>query len=364
MNTPAPLEVQPVVPYAQSLAAFVQLGRVFRHFAQGDPWPGHFCGLGQVEFDEFDALVKRSRQRNGWFTEENVRHALGGLAALLEENALTSWAAAYPELGVARGPVRTVGLVLAGNIPMVGFHDVLCVLLSGHRARIKCSSDDAELIPATIALLEIFAPGIVGQAMVTDGKLTDIDAVIATGSTNTSRYFEHYFGHLPRIVRKGRVSVAVLDGNETEAELQGLGEDLFRYFGLGCRNVSKLYVPRDYDLDRVFRAIFPWQEIVNHHKYANNYDYNRAIWLLDQAPILENGFVVFKEETALSSPVAAVYYERYDERSAVNRVLEELADRIQCVVGHGHVPFGAAQCPGPGEYADGVDTLRFLLDLK
>jgi hypothetical protein len=241
---------------------------------------------------------------------------------------------------------------------------VLCVLLSGHRARIKCSSDDAELIPATIALLEIFAPGIVGQAMVTDGKLTDIDAVIATGSTNTSRYFEHYFGHLPRIVRKGRVSVAVLDGNETEAELQGLGEDLFRYFGLGCRNVSKLYVPRDYDLDRVFRAIFPWQEIVNHHKYANNYDYNRAIWLLDQAPILENGFVVFKEETALSSPVAAVYYERYDERSAVNRVLEELADRIQCVVGHGHVPFGAAQCPGPGEYADGVDTLRFLLDLK
>ncbi|MCC7501331.1 MAG: acyl-CoA reductase, partial [Flavobacteriales bacterium] len=184
------------------------------------------------------------------------------------------------------------------------------------------------------------------------------------GSTNTSRYFEHYFGHLPRLVRKGRVSVAVLDGTETDSELKDLGEDLFRYFGLGCRNVSKLYVPRDYDLDRVFGAIFPWQDIVNHNKYANNYDYNRALWMLDRVPILENGFVVFKEESALASPVAAVYYERYDDINVVGRSLEAQAEQIQCVVGHGHVPFGAAQCPGPGEYADGVDTLWFLLGLK
>lgn len=361
---PVTPNARPIVPYAQRVAAFVQLGRVFHLFATRAPWPGHACGLDQAEYAEFDGLIKRARQRNGWFTEENVRHALGGLSVMLQEETLKAWLSGYPELEQPRDVVRKVGLVLAGNIPMVGFHDVLCVLLSGHNARIKCSSDDAELIPATINMLEHFAPGIASQAQVTVGKLTEVEAVIATGSTNTSRYFEHYFSHLPRLVRKGRVSVAVLDGTETDAELKDLGEDLFRYFGLGCRNVSKLYVPRDYDLDRVFGAIFPWQDIVNHNKYANNYDYNRALWMLDRVPILENGFVVFKEERSLASPVAAVYYERYDDISAVERSLEAQAAQIQCVVGHGHVPFGAAQCPGPGEYADGVDTLRFLLDLK
>lgn len=361
---PVTSNARPTVPYAQRVAAFVQLGRVFHLFAASAPWPGHACGLDQAEYEEFDALIRRARQHNGWFTEENVRHALGGLSVMLQEETLKAWLAAYPELERPRSVARTVGLVLAGNIPLVGFHDVLCVVLSGHRARIKCSSDDAELIPAAINMLEHFAPGIAAQAEVTMGKLTDVEAVIATGSNNTSRYFEHYFGHLPRLVRKGRVSVAVLDGTETEAELKDLGEDLFRYFGLGCRNVSKLYVPREYDLDRVFGAIFPWQDIVNHNKYANNYDYNRALWMLDRVPILENGFVVFKEETALASPVAAVYYERYDDVKAVERSLEVQAEQIQCVVGHGHVPFGSAQCPAPGEYADGVDTLGFLLDLK
>ena len=361
---PVTPNARPTVPYAERVAAFVQLGRVFHHFATSAPWPGHACGLDEGEYEEFDALIRRARQRNGWFTVENVRHALGGLSVMLQAETLKAWLAAYPELEQPRSAVRTVGLVLAGNIPMVGFHDVLCVVLSGHRARIKCSSDDVELIPATINMLEHFAPGIAEQAEVTMGKLIGVEAVIATGSNNTSRYFEHYFGHLPRLVRKGRVSVAVLDGTETAAELKDLGEDLFRYFGLGCRNVSKLYVPRDYELDRVFGAIFPWQDIVHHHKYANNYDYNRALWMLDRVPILENGFVVFKEEAALASPVAAVYYERYDDVTAVERSLEAQADQVQCVVGHGQVPFGSAQCPGPSEYADGVDTLRFLLDLK
>jgi len=347
----------------QRVAAFVQLGRVVRHVSASDPWPGHACGLGEAEYDSLDELVRQAPIRNGWATEENVRHALAGLADMLERPALEAWLAQYPELGQER-PAKLVGLVLAGNIPMVGFHDVLCVVLSGHRARIKCSSDDPALIPAAIGILDHFAPGIAAQAMVSTEKLTGIDAVIATGSTNTSRYFEHYFGHLPRIVRKGRVSVAVLDGSESAEELEALGVDIFRYFGLGCRNVSKLFIPRDYDLDNVFRAIFPWKDIVNHNKYANNYDYNRALWMLDRAPILENGFVVFKEEASLASPVAAVYYERYDDPRAVAEALKAQADHIQCIVGHGHVPFGAAQCPGPGEYADGVDTLRFLMDLK
>lgn len=350
-------------PLAQRVAAFVQLGVLFRHFAAGEPWPGHACGLAEGEYRAFDALIRQAHLRNGWATEENVRHALGGLAAMLDQRKLEAWLSAYPELRAPRTP-RTVGLILAGNIPLVGFHDVLSVVLSGHRARIKCSSDDPELIPAAIGLLDHFAPGIADQAVVTTGKLTGIDAVIATGSTNTARYFEHYFGHLPRIVRKGRVSVAVLDGSETAEELAALGEDIFRYFGLGCRNVSKLYVPRDFDLDRLFGAIFPWKDLVLHKKYANNYDYHRALWMLDRAPFLENGFALLKEDTALASPVSAVYYERYDDRAAVEASLAAQADQIQCIVGHGHLPFGEAQCPGPGDHADGVDTLRFLLDLR
>ncbi len=350
-------------PLAQRVAAFVQLGGLFRLFAGGAPWPGHGCGLAEAEYTAFDDLVRRAHLRNGWATEENVRHALGGLAHLLEEKALHDWLTAYADLDAPRTP-RTVGLILAGNIPLVGFHDVLCVVLSGHRARIKCSSDDPELIPAAIGILEHFAPGIAQQAVVSTDKLTGIDALIATGSTNTARYFEHYFGHLPRIVRKGRVSVAVLDGMETAEELAALGEDIFRYFGLGCRNVSKLYVPRDFDLDRLFGAIFPWKDIVHHKKYANNYEYHRALWMLDRAPFLENGFALLKEDTALASPVSAVYYERYDDRAAVESALAGQADHVQCIVGHGHLPFGQAQRPGPGEYADGVDTLRFLLDLR
>ncbi len=349
-------------PLAQRVAAFVQLGGLFRLFATGAPWPGHACGLAEAEHMAFDDLIRRAHLRNGWATEDNVRHALGGIASMLEPTVLHHWLKAYPDVEGLRA-ARTVGLILAGNIPLVGFHDVLCVVLSGHRARIKCSSDDPELIPAAIAMLDHFAPGIAGQAVVTTDKLTGIDALIATGSTNTARYFEHYFGHLPRIVRKGRVSVAVLDGSESPEELAALGEDIFRYFGLGCRNVSKLYVPRDFDLDRLFGAIFPWKDIVHHKKYGNNFDYHRALWMLDRVPFLENGFVVLKEEQALASPVAAVYYERYDDLTAVERALAEQAQHIQCVVGHGHIPFGTAQHPGPGDYADGVDTMRFLLDL-
>jgi hypothetical protein len=363
VSTPTPPEVRPVPTLEQRIAAFAQLGRVFRHVAANDPWPGHACGLGEAEYDAFNALVEKAHLRNGWATEENVRHALGGLATMLDRDALNAWLAAYPELGRPR-EAKVVGLVLAGNIPLVGFHDVLCVVLSGHLARIKCSSDDPELIPAAIRVLDHFAPGIAERAVVGQAKLTGIDALIATGSTNTARYFEHYFGHLPRIVRKGRVSVAVLDGTETGEELAALGEDIFRYFGLGCRNVSKLYVPVDYDLDHVFRAIFPWKDIVNHNKYGNNFDYYRALWMLDLAPFLENGFVVLKEEKALASPVASVFYERYASEAEVEQALAAQADHIQCVVGHGHVPFGSAQSPGPGEYADGVDTMRFLLDLR
>ena len=357
------------MPLDDRVAAFVQLGRLFALFGAGQPWPGHSCGLSEVEYASFDESVQRAKSRNGWFTEENVRHMLRSLSGMLEPAALNAWLSGYEDLVGGRTTdnrqptTSIVGLITAGNIPMVGFHDLLCVLLSGHRARLKISSDDAGLTNAVLDLLQLIAPYLAARVSIAEQKLGEVDAVIATGSNNTARYFEHYFGHLPRIIRKNRTSVAVLDGTESEQELEALGEDLFRYFGLGCRNVGKLFIPQDVDLHRLFKAIYPWERIGNHNKWANNYDYHKAIWLMDRVPLLENGFVLFREDTGLHSPLGSIYYERYAERSTVDALLREHDAEIQCIVGHGHVAFGSAQCPGPQDYADGVDTMRFLLGL-
>ena len=342
--------------------AFVQLGRALALFGSKAAWPGHSSGLTEREYAAFDTAILRAKAFNGWFTEENVRHAATGLSHLLREDAMEAWLRHYPELGDVRKP-RVVGIIMAGNIPFVGFHDLLCVLLAGHNGVVKLSSEDAGLTHALLALLSCIAPEQAAHVEVANGKLGHVDAMIATGSDNTARYFEHYFANVPRIVRKSRTSVAVLDGTETDGELAALGEDVFRYFGLGCRNVGKVFIPVAFDLDRLFGALFPWKEIIDHHKYANNYDYNKAVWLLDRAPIIENGFLLMKEDPALNSPVASLYYERYAERSVVEARLMEEEERLQCVVGHGHVAFGSGQFPGPGDYADNVDTLEFLLGL-
>ncbi|MCC6840119.1 MAG: acyl-CoA reductase [Flavobacteriales bacterium] len=347
---------------AGDAAPFVQLGLSLAAFAGGKPWPGHAIGLTQGEYQTFEAALNKAQARNGWFTGEQVRLAAKGLAAMLEKPALANWLKAYPALQ-GHGGTCTVGLILAGNIPFVGFHDLMCTLLCGHRALVKVAADDAGLTPALVELLGRFAPELSARVEFTTGRMAQVDAVIATGSTNTARYFKHYFGHLPHIIRKGRTSVAVLDGTETAEELAALAGDVFNYFGLGCRSVGKVFVPRDFDLDRLFAAFFPWQDIIRHHKYANNYDYNRAVWLMDRAPLVENGFLVLKEERSLHSPVAALFYERYDDRAEVEQRLLSEADGLQCIIGHGQVPFGAAQCPGPGDYADGVDTMEFLLGL-
>ena len=247
------------LPLDQRINAFAQLGRLFFLFGESVEWPGHSCGLNEAEFAEFNDVVKRAYQRNGWFTEENVRYALNGLALMLDREALERWCAEYPTLHqqpTTNNQQPTIGIIMAGNVPLVGFHDLLCVLLSGNKARAKCSSDDAGLTAAVVSVLGRIAPDLAAQVSFAEQKLGDVDAVIATGSNNTARYFDHYFKHVPRIVRKSRTSIAVLDGSETDDELSALGEDVFRYFGLGCRNVGKLFVPRDFDLDRVFKALF------------------------------------------------------------------------------------------------------------
>ena len=352
------------IAWEAKVAALAQLGMVMKAIGHTEAWPGHAIGLAETEYTALDQAVRGARTQNGWATEENVRHAFAAWAEALQLESVRAWTNNYPELASTPNEPRTIGLILAGNIPLVGLHDVLCVWLSGHKARVKCSSQETELVPALIAALDHFAPGTTQRIIFTTGKLGDVDALIATGSNNTARYFEHYFGHLPRIVRKSRVSVAVLDGSETEEQLAALGEDVFRFFGLGCRNVSKVFVPQDFDLDRLFKAFFPWKEIVHHNKYANNYDYTRALWMLDRINFTENGFLLLKEDNALASPVATLFYERYADIEAVYTRLREEASSIQCVVGPLLIPHGRTQFPALEDYADGVDTMRFLLDLK
>lgn len=338
------------------------LAGLFAHWAKADAWPGVACGLTAAEYERVDATIRSAYTRNGWFTEANVRYALGAWAEQLTAAALQAFVQEVPGYGRPT-TVRTVGLVMAGNVPFVGLHDLLVVHLSGHAARIRIASGDAGLTQAVLDTLALLDPSVAERFVVPGDKLGAVDALIATGSDNTARYFEHYFAHVPRVVRRNRTSVAVLDGNETPEELAALGEDVFRYFGLGCRNVGKLFVPQDYDLDRVFGALLPWQDVVQHGKYANNYDFHKALWLLDGVSLLENGFLLVKEDTSPHSPVGSLYVERYSDRPAVEGRLQEQAAMIQCVVGHGAVAFGAAQRPSLTDFADAVDTRVFLAAL-
>jgi hypothetical protein len=259
--------------------------------------------------------------------------------------------------------IKKVGVICAGNLPLVGLHDVLSVILSGHVAFVKLSTDDNLLMPALFKILIRLDESVENQLVFADGLMKDMEAVIATGSNNTSRYFEQYFGHLPHIIRKSRSSVAILNGNETEEELKSLGRDVFAYFGLGCRNVSKVFVPKGYQIDRIFKAFYDYNAIINHHKYANNYDYNKAVWLLNSEQLLDNGFLLLKEDSSLASPTGSLYFEYYEDEFELRKNLEERQAEIQCIVSNADIPFGGSQRPALWDYADGVDTLAFLQSL-
>jgi hypothetical protein len=300
--------------------------------------------------------VKRQFHLNGWYTESAVLHVFRGWGEQLTIENLSEFSANY---SFASQP-KKVGVIMAGNIPLVGFHDFLCVLLSGNSIVIKLSSDDKTLMPALIAILKNFLQEMEERISVSEAKLGEVDAIIATGSGNSMRYFESYFGHLPHLFRKNRTSVAVLTGNETKEELEALGDDIFIHYGLGCRNVSHLILHNDFDINRFFEAIIKQADVVNLHKYANNYDYNKAIYLMNLEQILDNGFVLLKESEDLFSPLAMLFYHRYEAFSEVESYLEKHKEDIQVVVGHGYLPFGNAQCPTLSDFADGVDTMSWL----
>ena len=322
-----------------------------------------FAGLGrkiaQLTDQKIENLANQAKVQNGWFSLESVKNALHGISYMLEKEKLEQWISAYE---LPSEQPKIVGVVMAGNIPLVGFHDLLSVLISGHFAAIKPSSDDHYLTTVMVDWITAIEPRLKKNIEIRE-KLTDIDAVIATGSDNTARYFEYYFKDIPNTIRKNRISVAILTGTETEQELAVLGQDIFSYFGLGCRNVSKVFTPEGYDLKDVFPYFEGFNEVIHHHKYRNNYDYYKSIYLVNKTPHLDTGFLLVTTTDDLVSPISVLFHQEYDSMENLNKVLDGQQEKIQCVVSQENIPFGKAQQPELWDYADNVDTLAFLSSL-
>ena len=312
-----------------------------------------------IDEAELDDVLLKVKTENPWFTPGSVKLALEGLRRYLDRPKLKKWASGYR---VNPQVQKKVAVVMAGNVPLAGVHDLLSVLVSGHAILIKLSSKDTVLTTWLIdRLLEIeprFSPLITVAA-----QLKNFDAVIATGSDNSARYFNYYFGKYPHIIRKNRTSCAILSGSESPADLMLLGRDVFTYFGLGCRNVSKIFIPKDFDPTRLIKSWDIYVDILHHNKYHNNYDYQKSILLVNKIPFYDSGFVILHENTKLVSPISVVYLERYDSAGDLSEKLESVTDKIQCIVGNTrpeHIPFGHAQSPELWDYADRVDTMKFL----
>lgn len=331
----------------ERVEAFVRLGRFLEAFPE----------------EEFKTIAERVKIANAWFTEENVRIAVRGITIFLGEKELKKWVSGYH---FREHKPKKIALILAGNIPMVGFHDLLCVLINGDAALLKLSSKDTVLMKWIIDKLLSLEPRFADKIEYAE-QLKNFDAVIATGSDNSSRYFDYYFGKYPHIIRKNRTSVAILDGTESEAEMISLGSDVLSYFGLGCRNVSKLFVPAEYKFDALFRSWEKFKDLIHHHKYRNNHDYQKSILLVTQTPFLDNDCVIIQQSERLVSPISVLYFEYYASQEDLQEKLNPVREKLQCVVGKkspATVSFGETQCPGVGDYADEVDTMQFLSCLK
>ena len=346
------------------IVSFIELGTFLSQFTIDGNTKNPKVQFNEIYFKPFEELLELSQSHNGWFTKEQVYFAVNSWAEALTETNLNQWLSNYD---FSKIKPKTVGLILAGNIPLVGFHDFLSVLISGHSVLVKTSSNDQHLIKFLANYLIAVEPEMTSRITFTEGKLENFDAVIATGSNNTARYFEFYFKDKPSIIRKNRNSVAVLNGNESHEDLVHLGEDIFRYFGLGCRNVSKLFVPKGYNFDAFFKAMFDYQDVIHYEKYSNNYDYNKAVFLMSNFKLLDNGFLTIKEDSSYSSPISSVFYEFYEDLEALKNRLKNESDQIQCIVSNGladkNIPFGQTQKPKLWDYADDVDTLKFLISL-
>jgi len=344
---------------------FVELGKFLSQFTIDKQIHRTDVLYNSLYFEKFKDLIALSQSHNGWFTPEQVYFSLQSWAEALTEENLNYWLSNYDFSNVES---KTVGLILAGNIPLVGFHDFMSVLISGHKALVKTSSNDQHLIKFLSDYMITVEPKLSSFIFFTDGKLENFDAMIATGSNNTARYFEFYFKNKPSIIRRSRNSVAVLNGKETHDDLVNLSEDIFRYFGLGCRNVSKLFLPKDYNFEAFFQAMYEQKDVIYYEKYSNNYDYNKAVFLMSNFKLLDNEFLTLKDDPSYASPISSVFYEYYDDLSDLQRRLTIDAEQIQCIVSNNlienSIDFGQTQKPKLWDYSDNVDTLQFLASLN
>lgn len=337
----------------QTIEAFSALGSLFRAYIAEEKSDSKW-------FQKLDNAVVNASNQNKWFTKKNVRFCINTWGNTLTEQHVSEWLNSYE----AHETQQRLGLVLAGNIPLVGLHDVLCGLACGYQIEIKNSSNDAALLPFAVDFLTQVHPNWKHNIRFVEGKLTHFDRVIATGSTNTARYFHYYFKDVPHIVRQTRNGVAVMDGNESEEDLTALCTDIMQYFGLGCRSVSHLIVPENYDFNALFLALYKHKDIIHHNAYANNYDYNKAVYLMQEKDLLDNGFIMIKKDAGLNSPIACLHYSTYNKLSEVKELLNSQSKHIQCVVSNcleSSLEFGQTQHPKLHDYADHVDTMAFLL---
>jgi hypothetical protein len=328
-------------------------------------WTDHFIQLGKsvtrfIKDPDEDFLIKVNAV-NPWFIRSYVLNALNGILNYLDPGNIQTWLSNYR---LSRPKVKNIGIIMAGNIPLAGFHDLLCVLISGHKAIIKPSHSDPLLIEFIINELQNINP-LFNEKIIISSDIKWVDAIIATGSDNSARHFNYYFKTVPKIIRSNRSSCCILDGSETTEELTALSDDAFLYFGLGCRNVSKIYLPEKSSLDEIIECFSKYSWIIEHRKYHNNYLHNRSLALLKSEPFTDGGHFLLAENIQVVSPVAIIYYERYSDREELKTKIETNNKKIQCVVGHPGttsqtVKFGAAQFPQLWDYSDGIDTLDFL----
>jgi len=349
----------------QRIEAFAALGEFLNQFNTAKIEKKNDSEFNNLFFDAFEMQINRAHEFNGWFNKSNVLKAFESWSDALTTENLQKWTSKYNFDQIKDN--KTVAIIMAGNIPLVGFHDFLSVLISGHSVIAKQSSNDKHLLPLVAKFLEYYNPYFKTKIQFTDNNLSNFDAVIATGSNNTVRYFEYYFGKYPTIIRNNRNSVAILTSDETQEELEALGEDIFQYFGLGCRSVSKIFVPKNYNFEPLFNALYKFKDIINYKKYENNYDYNKAVYLMSLYKLQENGFIMLKEDTSYSSPIATLFYEYYDSYKNLTNQLHIDKEKIQCIVGSKNdsdfVKFGQTQHPKLWDYADGIDTISFLLNI-
>lgn len=325
------------------------------------------CGNKKTKmFPKWDLILNKKLKQaslfNSWFTASNLKLSLNYWGNKLQKETLENWISNY-KFEIKNH--KTIAIIMAGNIPIVGFHDLICSMLLDLKCLIKLSSDDKILIPFIVSFLEFRNPKFKNRIIFQTNKLKNFDAVIATGSDNSHKYFEFYFSKYPNLLRKTRHSVAVLDGNETEKDLSLLSNDIFSYFGLGCRSVSKIYIPEGYNFDLIFNAFYKHKNVINHNKYASNFNYNKAVYLMCEDKFIENGFIILKEDSKLGSPVGCLYYQYYNNISDIYKSIEETREKIQCVVSNDkkNVAFGSTQYPKLDDYADNIDTVDFLLKI-